>query len=293
MHVPVMKTEVLENLAIKPGAWYIDGTFGRGGHTRAMLEAGAKVVALDHDPDAIAAGQADFADEIAAGNLVLLSANFAHLSPTLDAAGYQPHSFSGALFDFGMSSNQLEESGRGFTFQKDEPLDMRMNPELGVTAADLVNALPEKHLKSLFWDYSQEMSSSAIARAIVTERVKSPIKTTKQLVDIVQRAKHSYGKGHLHPATKVFMALRMAVNMELDNITLLFDQILTWMQPGAHLVFLSFHEGEDRLTKHQLRTWEQAKLVFIEQKKPLGPTEQEIIENPRSRSTKLRLAVTL
>jgi 16S rRNA (cytosine1402-N4)-methyltransferase len=293
MHVPVMKTEVLEALAIQSGEWYLDGTFGRGGHTSAMLEAGAKVVALDHDPDAITAGKEKFAEQIAAGTLILISDNFANLSRALEAAGHKPTSFAGCLFDFGMSSNQLEESGRGFSFQKDEPLDMRMNPELGVTAADLVNALPEKHLKSLFWDYAQETSASAIARGIVTARQVEPIKTTSDLVQIVQKAKHTYGKGHLHPATKVFMALRMAVNMELDNIALLFDQLLMWMKPGATLVFLSFHEGEDRLVKQQLRTWEQAKLVTLGQKKPLGPSEQEIADNPRSRSTKLRSATIL
>ncbi len=288
MHVPVMKAEVIEALNIQPGKWYLDGTFGRGGHTGAMLDAGGSVIALDHDPDAITAGHAKFADEISAGRLKLLSANFAHLNATLEGADIEPASFAGALFDFGMSSNQIDESGRGFSFQKDEPLDMRMNPELGVTAADLVNALPEKHLKSLFWDYAQETSASAIARGIVNAREKAPIQTTRQLVDIVQRAKHVHGKSHLHPATKVFMALRMAVNTELDNITLLLDQLLYWIQSEGKIVFLSFHEGEDRLVKQQIRTWEQAKLVVSDTKKPLMPTEQEIVENPRSRSTKLR-----
>lgn len=291
MHVPVMKAEVIEALAIQPGQMYLDGTFGRGGHTRAMLEAGAKVVAFDHDPDALTAGTASFASEIASGQLDLRMGNFAHLSRLLQDAKYQPPLFAGCLFDFGMSSNQLEESGRGFSFQKDEPLDMRMNPELGVTAADLINALPEKHLKSLFWDYAQETSSSAIARAIVNERQKGPITTTDQLVKIVQRSKHFHGKSHLHPATKVFMALRMAVNMELDNITVLLDQLLEWHLPQAHMVFLSFHEGEDRLIKHQLRTWENAGLVTVESKKPLGPGPEEIAENPRARSTKLRMAI--
>lgn len=292
MHVPVMKLEVLDALQVKAGEWYLDGTFGRGGHTGAMLEAGGKVVAFDHDPDAISAGKLQFAQQIADGSLKLIAGNFAHLSRSLQEEHLQAPHFAGCLFDFGMSSNQLEESGRGFSFQKDEPLDMRMNLDLGVTAADLVNALPEKHLKSLLWDYAQETSASAIARAISQERQNGPITTTQQLVKIIQRVKR-HQSGHLHPATKSFMALRMAVNMELDNISLLLDQVLHWMQPHARLVFLSFHEGEDRLIKQQLRVWEQAGLVSEVLKKPQGPSEQEIKNNPRSRSTKLRLAQKL
>ena len=169
-----------------------------------------------------------------------------------------------------------------------------MNTDLGVTAADLVNALPEKHLKSLFWDFSQETASSAIARAVVQDRQKQPFVTTKQLADLVVRVKRNRPPfSHLHPATKVFMALRMAVNTELDNLSILLDQILIWLKPEGKLVFISFHEGEDRLVKHQMKGWESTQKGVQETKKPIVPTEEETEQNPRARSAKMRIFTTV
>lgn len=290
MHVPVLKNESLQALNVHPGEWYIDGTFGRGGHTAALLEAGAKVVAFDLDHEAITFGQEAFRSAIEAGDLQLIHGNFAHLTRHLKELEFNAHQFAGAFFDLGMSSNQLEESHRGFSFQEDEPLDMRMNTDLGVTAADLINALPETHLKSLFWDYSQETAASAIARAIVQRRQQQPFQRTKELADLVAHIKGGRQPGSkLHPATKVFMALRMAVNTELDNLAILLDQISVWLAPGARLAFLSFHEGEDRLVKQHFRTWEKAEKGVQITKKPIGPTDTEIKHNPRSRSAKLRV----
>lgn len=289
MHISVLKQETLEGLRIQPGGWYLDGTFGRGGHTRAILEAGGKVIAFDVDPDAIAYGQQEFANEIKRGDLILVESNFANLSRELFGMGRQQASFSGALFDLGMSSNQLEESGRGFSFQKDEALDMRMSTDLGVTAADLVNALPEKHLKNLFWENAQESFASAIARRIVEERQKKPIRTTKELADLVSKVKRGRGKSHLHPATKVFQALRIAVNMELDNLTVMLDQVRSWLAPKGRLVVISFHEGEDRIVKQRLKTWEEMEKGIQITKKPIEPGEAETHANPRSRSAKLRV----
>lgn len=288
MHVPVMKDEVLAELQVTPGELYLDGTFGRGGHTRSLLRAGAKVVAFDMDPDAVAFGQEAFQKEIEQGELKLLYTNFAEMSKVLEEAGYDRNSFAGALFDLGMSSNQIEESGRGFTFQSDEPLDMRMNTEAGVTAADLVNALPERHLRSLFWDYAQETQSSSIARAITRARQDRPITTTRELADIVSRTKRGK-RGKLHPATKVFMALRMAVNTELDNLTVMLDQVLMWLKPEARLVIMSFHEGEDREVKQRFRAWEQSGRGVQVTNKPLMASEEEIASNPRARSVKVRV----
>ena len=288
MHKPVMKTEVIQELAVKPGKWYIDGTFGRGGHTREILDLGGKVVAFDLDQDAIAYGEEAFRTEIENGTMKLIHGNFAQLSKLLETAGFEHHDFTGALFDLGMSSNQLEESHRGFSFQEDEPLDMRMNTEMGVTAADLINALPERHLKSLFWDLSQETNSSAIARRIVEQREKMPFTTTKELADLITRVKGGR-TSKLHPATKIFMALRMAVNTELDNLTVLLDQILHWIEPTGRLVFISFHEGEDREVKHRFRAWEKSGRGVPGYKKPLMPSDEEVENNPRARSAKVRV----
>lgn len=289
MHVSVLKQESLDALTIKPGKWYLDGTFGRGGHTREILAAGGNVIAFDVDPEAIAYGEREFAEAIASGRLVLISSNFSNLSRELFGRDIQAQSLSGALFDLGMSSNQLEESGRGFSFQKNEPLDMRMSTELGVTAADLVNALPEKHLKTLFWENAQETFASVIAREIVEKREKHPLRTTKDLADLVTKVKRGRGKSHLHPATKVFQALRIAVNMELDNLTVMLDQVRNWLEPHARIAVISFHEGEDRIVKQRFKTWEEMEKGFQVTKKPIEPSEDEIRANPRSRSGKLRI----
>ncbi len=289
MHVPVLKDEVLETLAIKPGGTYIDGTFGRGGHTREILVAGGKVIAFDQDADAISAGNESFAQELADGSLTLIHANFSQLHQHLTSLEIAPRSVAGALFDLGMSSNQLDESGRGFSFQREEPLDMRMNQDLGVTAADLLNALPEKHLKALFWENSQETFAGAIARAIVNRREKQPWATTKELAELISHIKRGRQESKIHPATKVFQALRIAVNMELDSLTMLLDQVLPWMQSGGRLAFISFHEGEDRLVKQAFRQWERLGKGLQMGSKPIMPTEEEIARNPRSRSAKLRV----
>lgn len=255
MHVPVLMNEVMDALAVKSGEWYLDGTFGRGGHTKAILDAGGQVVACDMDPDAIASAQEKFADEIEQKKLIICHTNFANLETALPELGLAPPVFDGALFDLGLSSNQIDESERGFSFQGSQPLDMRMDPRLGVTAADLLNALPEKHLKNLLWEYSQETQASQIAHAVVQEREKQPLSTTDQLVKIIAKVK-GQKRGHLHPATKTFMALRIAVNLEIENLQTLLNTILPWLKPGARLAIISFHEGEDRLVKNTFDEWE-------------------------------------
>lgn len=289
MHVPVMTKEVIEHLHIKPGQWYLDGTFGRGGHTRAMLEQGAKVVAFDMDPQAIEFAHSEFAEAMAANKFKIFHANFADLDKNLKNTNWQEEKFAGALFDLGLSSNQLEESKRGFSFSGSEPLDMRMDQRLGVTAADLINALPEKHLKDMFWDFAQETRASRIAHEIVEQRESNPFKTTDQLVAVIEKVKGPQ-RGKLHPATKVFMALRMAVNTELDNLDQLLNSILDWLQPEARLVFISFHEGEDRRVKQRFNHFEELGLINQVTSKPLAPTEDEVNQNPRSRSARLRVA---
>lgn len=289
MHVPVLLNEVIDHLAIKPGEWYLDGTFGRGGHTREILRAGGRVVACDLDPEAVGAAKASFQAEIAEDRLKICHTNFAQLDTALPELGFTPSSFAGALFDLGVSSNQIDESERGFSFQGSQPLDMRMDPKLGVTAADLLNALPEKHLKNLLWEYAQETRASQIARAVAEARAKQPFTTTDQLVQVVSKVKGPK-RGHLHPATKTFMALRIAVNLELENLETLLHTILPWLKPQGRLVIISFHEGEDRLVKHTFNDWEAAGQVSQITHKPIMPAEEELHSNPRSRSARLRAA---
>lgn len=287
MHIPVMLDQTIELLNIKPNQWYLDGTFGRGGHARAILEAGGKVIAFDLDQDAIDFAQGEFAAQIASQQLIMVRTNFADLNQALTAQNFSKPCLAGALFDLGMSSNQIDDSKRGFTFQKSQPLDMRMDSNLGVTAADLLNALPEKHLKDMFWNYAQETQASRIAHAIVVEREQKPFATTDQLVKVIQKVKNNR-RGKLHPATKVFMALRMAVNTELENLEKLLAQIIDWLQPNGRLVFISFHEGEDRLVKQHFRSWSEQGLVNEINHKPLAPTDVEVKNNPRSRSARVR-----
>lgn len=288
MHISVLKNEVIEALAVKPGGWYIDGTFGRGGHTSEVLALGGSVVAFDMDEDAHEFALQHFSQHIEEGKLKMVRANFAQLSVELERIGFTRGTFAGAMFDLGMSSNQIDESGRGFTFQKNEPLDMRMDENQGVTAADLLNALPEKHLKTMFWENSQETFASIIAREIVKRREKKPWKTTQELADLIEKVKRGRKAGHIHPATKVFQALRMAVNTELDNLTVLLDQLPSWIAPEGRIVFLAFHEGEDRQVKQAFNMWQKQGKGLQITKKPVMASEQELKANPRSRSAKMR-----
>lgn len=282
-HTPVLLTESLDWLQIEPDAWYLDATFGRGGHTQAILNQGGKVIALDYDQQAIEAGTTRFSEQLKNGSLKLIQANFSELTNVL---ADQP-SISGILFDFGTSVEQLTDSSRGFSFQDDGPLDMRIDQNLGVTAADLLAVLDQKQLAKLFQEFGGEEQSKQIATAIVKTRSNQPITRTTQLVEIITKVKSNY-HGNLHPATKVFQALRIAVNTELDNIEQALPAALQALAPTGRMVTIAFHEGEDRLAKHFLRQSEQAGLGKVLTKKPITPSPEELATNPRSRSAKLR-----
>ena len=284
-HVPVMLEEAMDMLNIQPNAWYIDATFGRGGHTSAMLERGANVIAFDHDLEAIQYGQQVFANEITAGRLVLVNTNFAELGKTPELIS---KSISGILFDFGLNSVQLDTARRGFSFQEDGPLDMRMDMRLGVTARDLVNALGKKELYKLLTTFAQEYRARGIVDAILRARANKPIETTQELAQIVERAVGRRESSHLHPATKTFMALRLAVNDELGSIERALPTALDTVADGGRIVTISFHEGEDRLVKHAMRAWQEGDRGKALTKKPMEPSEQEVRTNPRSRSAKMR-----
>lgn len=288
-HVSVLLAEAIYSLKIQPDAWYIDGTFGRGGHTREILDKGGKVIAFDHDNEAIAYGMTHFVKELEEGTLKLIHENFEKIGSLPETQSLQ---VNGILFDFGVNSAQLDVAERGFSFQVDAPLDMRMDMRLGVTAKDLVNALGKKELYDLLTTYAQEFNARAIVDAILRSRKEKPIETTLELAELVEHAVGGRAKGFsgkLHPATRTFMALRMAVNDELGNIQRTLSQVLDRLVPGGRLVTIAFHEGEDRLVKQAMREWEEKRKGVMITKHPIEPTVEELRANPRSRSAKLRV----
>lgn len=289
-HQAVLLTEAIDALNVKPGYWYLDGTFGRGGHTAEIMRRGGQVIALDYDEQAIAAGHIRFATEIANGTLILIRENFAHFEQSCRQLPPSLQLIAGALLDFGTSIEQLRYDQRGLSFLDPSlPLDMRLDARLGVTAADLLMVLPEKQLAELFWQAGGEIKAKAIAKAITTAKKAGKIfRTTGDLIEVIQRVSPRQ-QGHLHPATKVFQALRIAVNDELTNIQEGVPAIFARLQPEARLVTIAFHEGEDRIVKQLFKSWESTGLGEILTKKPITPTQEEIDRNSRSRSAKLRV----
>lgn len=286
-HQPIMLSEAIEHLQIEPNHWYVDATFGRGGHTAQILNQKGKVIAFDWDEDAIKYGQEKFADQIKAGHLVLRRASFTELSQVVQSTKLEADvKIMGVLFDFGTSSDQLTSGARGFSFNSPGPLDMRMDQRLGVTAADLLAVIPENQLAQMFVEFGGEPEAKKIAKAI--KNSPQPITTTEQLSELVASTKRRHS-GHLHPATKVFQALRIAVNSELDEISAVLPQALEVVEPGGRIVTIAFHEGEDRLVKTAFKSWQTGEKGEMETKKPITPSEKELAQNPRSRSAKLRV----
>ena len=289
-HEPVLLREVLDLLDPKPGDVAVDCTLGRGGHALELarrLGPGGTLVGLDADPDNLAHAR----DRLAGVDcrLHLAHANFADLPAVLADAGLD-HA-DAILADLGVSTNQLLDAGRGLSFAHgDAPLDMRLDPRLPKTAADLVNALPQKPLADLIFGLAQERFSRRIARRIAENR---PIRTVGELADLVRRSvPRPRGRaGSLDPATRTFMALRMAVNRELDSLTTLLDALPDLLAPGGRAAVVSFHSGEDRLVKNAFRRELTAGRLALPVRKPITPTDAEASGNPRSRSAKLRVAV--
>jgi 16S rRNA (cytosine1402-N4)-methyltransferase len=299
-HTPVLVEEVIKALNVQPGGRYIDGTVGGGGHARAILEhsqPGGQLLGIDADPAAIKIARARLA--IYAGSTLLINENFANLQAICYKHDFLP--VHGILFDLGLSSFQLEAEGRGFSFQRDAPLDMRFNPVQKLTAADIVDTYSEAQLARLIRTYGEESFSHQIARLIVQER---PIKGTFHLARLVERAvggRH----GRIHPATKTFQALRIAVNQELENLESALAQAVDLLGFEGRLVVISYHSLEDRIVKQFMRRESRdcicppdtptcvcghiAKLRLV-QKKVITPSLSEVQANPRSRSARLRVA---
>jgi 16S rRNA (cytosine1402-N4)-methyltransferase len=280
-HCPVLCDEIIQLLSHRPGSQhFVDATFGRGGHTTALLESNphCSVTAIDRDPEAIAHGQA-LAQQYP-GRLTMIQGRFSNI-----AQWFAPVSLSGILFDFGVSSPQLDQPQRGFSFMHDGPLDMRME-WAGESAADLVNRMREEDLANLIFQYGEERSSRKIAKAIVIQRLKTPFQTTDQLSQLIQKIMPRRGKQH--PATKTFQALRMAVNQELQEIESVLPVIPALLQPGGIMAVMAFHSLEDRIVKQFFKATQE----FAEKtKKPVRAQRSEVLSNPRSRSASLRYGI--
>lgn len=298
-HTPVLTREVIHALNIYPGKKYIDSTLGGAGHTHHILKAGGIVLGIDHDPEALeyAKNRLMHAYPAAQGSTlsrqkqqyILTSGNFKNIKSIARTHDFFP--VSGILFDLGASTHQLTTTKRGFSFSANTKLDMRMDPELGVTASDLVNALGKKELYVLFTKFAQEKHARAIAAAIVSARKQKPITTTKELAQLVKAeySRRFKTKSKIHPATKVFQALRIAVNDELNNLKTALPQAIELLKAQGRLVVISFHQGEDRIVKNIFNHYSQSGTIKIITKKPTTPTRQEIQSNPNARSAKLRV----
>lgn len=298
-HVPVLVRTALDQLNLRAGGIYIDGTFGAGGYSGAILETpGTQVIAIDRDRSAVAQGAALVGT--AGGRLTLVEARFSELDAVASSLGHA--AVDGVVIDLGVSSMQLDSAERGFSFRLDGPLDMRMGVE-GISAADVVAQAAERDLANIIFQLGEERHSRAVARAIVAARQDAPIESTARLAEIVSRVVHSK-PGAIHPATRTFQALRLFVNEELAELAAGLAAAERVLKPGGRLAVVSFHSLEDRIVKTFLAERSSAPAVSRHQpevaapppsfrllgKKPIAPDEAEIAANPRARSAKLRAA---
>jgi 16S rRNA (cytosine1402-N4)-methyltransferase len=284
-----MVAEVLEQLAPARGGVFVDCTVGYGGHSRALLDAGAsRVIGLDRDPRALQQAGAVLAPY--ASRIELVHSDFRRLDDVLDARNIA--SVDGLLADLGVSSMQLDETGRGFSFRRDDPLDMRMDQTSGETAADAIRDADERTLADVIYEFGEERHARRIARAIVEARSRTAIRTTGQLAEIVRRAIPRKGYSRIDPATRTFQAIRIWVNRELDDLDLFLAGAARRLRPGGRMAVISFHSLEDRIVKHTLRSLQAAggPGLTIRTKRPIVPSEAEVERNPRARSAKLRAA---
>lgn len=301
-HIPVMLKEVLEFLNIQKDHWYIDCNIGGGGHTKGILEKGGNVIGIDLDPDAIKQVVQEFNPSLhylnhgvinVTDGLIIAQENFADIDSVVSEVKamkqFNNLTINGVLFDLGVSTHQLEETERGFSFNNDAPLDMRMNPTKGTSAKDLVNGLYEKELAELFLKLGEENWSKPIAKRIVQYREKKQIETTGELANIILSVRGRSSSERIHPATRVFQALRIAVNDELNSLKEALPKAFEVLEPGGRIVVISFHSLEDRIVKNYFRELEEKKLAKVITDKPIETSEEETNLNPRSRSAKLRV----
>lgn len=293
-HVPVLLREVIRGLNVRRGKKYIDATLGDGGHSFEILRLGEDVLGIDRDPEAIEYVERNWKLEVGSwkGRLTLVQGNFVHLKEIAIENGF--NKVAGILFDLGVSTQQLLTDERGFSFNSDAELDMRMDPSLAVTAADLINGLHEKELYELFNKYGEEFHAWAVARAVVQQRRLKPIRTCRELAEIVGNVRGLRKvRGKLNPATRIFQALRICVNDELNNLKAALPQAIDLLERNGRLVMISFHSLEDRIVKNFFKEREAAGVLKILTEKVIRPGEKEMMINPGSRSAKMRIAEKL
>lgn len=288
-HIPVLKNEVLEYLDPKPNENFIDCTFGEGGHAEAILEKNkpnGRILGIDLDEDNIQKykGEKD--------RLILAGSSYTNLKEIAKNYNFSP--INGILLDLGMSSWHIDESERGFSFLKDEPLNMRYSKNSGITAEGIANEYSIDEIEKILKEYGEERFSKRIAEAIIEERKAKPVKTTFQLVEIIKKAiPYKYQRGKINPATRVFQALRIAVNDELNNLKKVLPIAIDILEKEGRIAVISFHSLEDRIVKNFFKQLALENKIKILTKKPIMPSEEEVNKNHRARSAKLRAAVKI
>ncbi len=292
LHIPVMLDEVIEYLKLAPGQTIVDATLGTGGHSLEILKRitpGGRLIGIDRDEDSLEICRqrlSEFKD-----SCEFVHANFSDLDQVLAGLGIE--SIDGIFFDLGISTYQLKDPQRGFSFQEDGPLDMRLDKSSYISAYDLVNNLNENEISHLLWSFGQERWHNRIAHLLVEERKVTPIATTRQLADLVVRAiPHRYRRSYyrIHPATRTFQAVRIAVNRELEILESAIKKAVAILKKQARICVISFHSLEDRVIKHTFRALKADGIIDIITAKPLTPAASEIEKNPSSRSSKFRVA---
>jgi len=292
LHIPVMLHEVIDYLDPAPGQIIVDATLGTGGHSLEILKKiipGGRLIGIDRDEDSLAICRQRFSEF--SGSYELVHANFVDLDQILEKLGIDK--IDGIIFDLGISTYQLKDIERGFSFQQEGPLDMRMDKSSYISAYDLVNNLNENEISHLLWSFGQERWHNRIAHLVVEERRNQPISTTRQLADLVMRAiPYRYRKGYyrIHPATRTFQAVRIAVNRELEILESSVKKAVAILRKKAKICVISFHSLEDRVIKHTFRALKADGLVDIITAKPMTPADSEVAANPSSRSSKFRVA---
>ena len=295
LHKPVMVKEIIEYLQLRPGQLFVDATIGTAGHSLSILERitpGGKLIGIDRDEDSLSVARGRL--KAFSQNLELIHGNFTDIDLVLEKIGL--NKIDGILFDLGISSYQLGSPLRGFSFQEDGPLDMRMDRSSYIAAYDLLNNLNEDEISEMLWAFGQERWHRRIARAIVYQRQKKPVTTTTELVQLVLRsipARYRSAYHRIHPATRTFQAIRIAVNRELEAIDKAIDKAIELMRPKARICVISFHSLEDRIIKLKFKKFASEGMLDIITPKPLSPSDSEIENNPASRSAKLRVAERL
>jgi len=291
LHIPVMLKEVIDFLNLKPGKVIVDATIGTAGHALEIIKRilpNGLLIGIDKDEESLEISFERLKDY--QGYFSLLYGDFRNIDVLLKKINMEK--VDGILFDLGVSWHQLSNPQRGFSFQEEGPLDMRMDRRSFISAYDLVNNLNEDELSNLLWIFGQERKHNRIAHLLVKERQKAPIQTTKQLAQLVSRVVGSYHQ-RIHPATRTFQALRIAVNRELESLSEGLNKAIEILKPQGRIVVISFHSLEDRIVKHTFRRKSYENKLKIITKKPLRPKKEEITENPSARSAKMRVAEKL